>query len=67
MFDGMSPLPRLPREFLRVTGRAAPPYRKIHALALDGQLPAEFRNGRWFYAEADQAEIITKLVAVAAA
>ena len=56
------PLNRVPREFVRVTGRPGPGYRKVHSLAVDGLIPAaQGANGRWGYLAADLPGIIATL------
>lgn len=42
------PLARLPRELRALTGEDGPGYRTIYNKVLDGVIPAEQHNGRWF-------------------
>lgn len=42
------PLSLLPRELAALTGRQAPGYRRLYALALDGRIQTEHRNGRHY-------------------
>jgi hypothetical protein len=44
----LTPLPKLPRVLAEHTGKPTPSYRRLCQLTLDGRLPAEHDNGRWF-------------------
>jgi hypothetical protein len=41
----------LPREIAAITGNPPPSYRKVYERVLDGLIPAERLNGRWFVQE----------------
>lgn len=47
------PLSLLARELIAMTRDLVPGHRKLHRLVLDGYLPAEMVNGRWFIRRTD--------------
>ena len=55
------PLSLTSRELARRFGGSAPAYRRLYELVLDGKLPAEQVNGRWFVDEADLPAIAATL------
>jgi hypothetical protein len=56
------PLPRALPELRRLAGAAAPGYRRLYSLVLDGRIPAEIgRNGRWTVSRADLPRIAAML------
>jgi len=55
------PLSNLPRRLAELTGSAIPNGRKLYAHVVDGVLPAEQVNGRWYIAEADLPQIVEAL------
>jgi hypothetical protein len=55
------PLSQTSRELSRRFGGSAPAYRQLYELILDGKLPAEQVNGRWFVDEADLPAIAATL------
>lgn len=47
------PLPKLAGKLRELTGKDAPSYVKLYHLLLDGRLPSETRNGRYFIRDTD--------------
>jgi hypothetical protein len=45
--DERIPLPHVPRELQKLTGKQPPKYRDVYGRVVDGALPAEQSNGRW--------------------
>jgi len=60
--DDLIALPDLPRELTELTGESPPNNRKCYAKIVDGLLPAEKKNGRWYTRRRDLPEI-AKLLA----
>lgn len=54
-------LAQLPRELARLTGGNPPAYRDLYQRVLNGQIPAESVNGRWYVAAADLPSIAAAL------
>lgn len=54
-------LTALPRELATLTGKPSPSYRRLYSLTLDGSLPAEQDNGRWFVRRTDLPAIAAML------
>lgn len=55
------PLTSLSRELNAFTGQPSPSYRRLYGLTLDGRLPAEQVNGRWFVQRSDMPAIAQTL------
>ena len=55
------PLALLPRELSAHTGKPAPNYRRLYGMILDGLIPAEPINSRWFVRRDDLSTIAAKL------
>ena len=51
----------LTRELRTLTGQETPTKRKLYELIVDGYLPAEQVNGRWYVTRADLPAIAVKL------
>ena len=51
---GRTSLPQLPRKLYDLTGRPVPGgYRRLYLHVIEGRIPAEQDNGRWYVADAD--------------
>ena len=57
MSDDLINLTCAPREIGELTGKKPPTYRSLYNRVVDGQLPAERHNGRWYLSRADLANI----------
>jgi hypothetical protein len=55
------PLSKLSRELQAFTGKPAPGYRALYNHVLDGRLPAEQVNGRWYWHRIDLPAIAAAL------
>jgi hypothetical protein len=55
-------LPQLVRELMKLSGgRRVPNYRELYSMTLNGIIPAEQHNGRWYF-DRDQVPTIAAII-----
>jgi hypothetical protein len=53
VLDDPNPLSLLPRAIAAHTGGPAPSYARTYLAAVGGKFPAQWKNGRWWWWQAD--------------